>query len=1141
MTLQLSEIPSKYSSVDEAIRRLIATANASSSVINSLSSGGSTPSDNSVSTAKIQDSAVTTPKIADGAVTTAKIAAGAISGSTITDASIGITKFASGITPVEIVGTLPTTGNFDGRIVFLTTDKKLYRYDAGAAAFTPAVASVDITGQLGTSQIVDAAITQVKIAAAAVEASKLAIALANGLSFADARNRVWNPGFEDGSSYWTTGSGISFVTNSANAKTGNKYLEITASVSTDAHQQDDLGNVRFFEVRPGDVVKFGFYGQLVSGGGTCQMTLVSVDKDKANAVGHASTPISSGSWTLSTGEYTVGSTDKYVRIKCTASPSGASTFRFDDVFLIIETPGTDIVARSIQADRIVAGTITANEIQAGTITTSQIAAGTIAASNIAAGAIGTTQLAANAVTAAKIAANTITSAQIAADTITAGQIAAGAIGVSELAAGAVTAAAIAAGTITATQIAGHTITAAQIAAGTITTTEIASGTIVAGNIASGTITTTQIASGTIVAGNIASGTITATQIASRTITADRIQVGALSLKRLPTFIVARKSSSDVGNPPATSRLTGLGYSATQNLTATMSDCRAYDVVVIDCNGWAADEHNTFIQSLIADGQRVWVSGNDSTTGLFYITTTENVSPVGHAIPGSRSHPLTTGWTSISDTDSGNRITGVVAYALPVGAYTENANAIPLVVVPHPSGGLILHMQDLFAITGSDMDTLLQNCIDYLIGIGFVNGSGSITGTYITDGTIAAAKLVANTITAAQIAAGTITATQIAAGTITGSNIAAGTITASNIQSGTITATQIASGTITTTEIASHTITASNIAAGTITATEIAASTITASKLTISQLSAITADCGTITAGLLQNSGATAGVALSGSVPGGWTRYLNLIGTGSFLKHDKLRADYDGSLWLPKTVVVLTSGTSWSVPSDFNPFLNMVECIGGGAGGAGGVSSSHGGGGGGGGEYRKIVAFNPAGLASIPYAIGAGGGPGVAGGDTTWNGGTVIAKGGGTTASAAAGSGGTGGVGSEGKNGGSGGTGVTGTAGGGGGGGGAGGPHTAASSGGNAVTTTGGTGGAGGNPSGGGTASAGATGNNGTGTPASGSGGGGGNGTLPQSGSNGGNYGGGGGGGGCKSGTGSSGGSGIQGCIVITYFPIGVLP
>lgn len=81
-------------------------------------------------------------------------------------------KFAAGITPVEIVSSLPTTGNFEGRMVFLTTDDKLYRFTG--SSYTAAVPAADITGQITATQITDGAISTPKLAANAVEASKIA-------------------------------------------------------------------------------------------------------------------------------------------------------------------------------------------------------------------------------------------------------------------------------------------------------------------------------------------------------------------------------------------------------------------------------------------------------------------------------------------------------------------------------------------------------------------------------------------------------------------------------------------------------------------------------------------------------------------------------------------------------------------------------------------------------------------------------------------------------------------------------------------------------------------------------------------------------------------------------------------------------
>lgn len=72
----------------------------------------------------------------------------------------------------EIVATLPLTDLFEGRVVFLTTDDKLYRYTG--AAWTAAVPAVDITGTITETQIGTDAITTPKIAANAVTAAEIA-------------------------------------------------------------------------------------------------------------------------------------------------------------------------------------------------------------------------------------------------------------------------------------------------------------------------------------------------------------------------------------------------------------------------------------------------------------------------------------------------------------------------------------------------------------------------------------------------------------------------------------------------------------------------------------------------------------------------------------------------------------------------------------------------------------------------------------------------------------------------------------------------------------------------------------------------------------------------------------------------------
>ena len=254
---------------------------------------------------------------------------------------------------------------------------------------------------------------------------------------------------------------------------------------------------------------------------------------------------------------------------------------------------------------------------------------------------------------------------------------------------------------------------------------------------------------------------------------------------------------------------------------------------------------------------------------------------------------------------------------------------------------------------------------------------------------------------------------------------------------------------------------------------------------------------------------------------------------------------------PKSVF-LTSGSSWTVPSDWNNNGNTVEVIGG-----GGQAAQAGRSGGGGGAYSKISNLALTSGNSVTYKVGAGGAGGSAltggtGGDTYFNGTgstcstqSVCAKGGtgGQNTTDAPGGAAASGVGSVKY---SGGTGLATHGYSGGGGGGAAGPNgngnngsaggSPGSSGGNGGSGDagfGGTGGSGGAPYTGN----GGTGGNGTEWSASyGSGGGGGGGGSYSPGGNGGAPGSYGGGSGSAGNITTASPNGAQGVIVITYTP-----
>ena len=100
--------------------------------------------------------------------------------------SVELTDFASGITPVEILDSLPASGNFEGRMVLLTTDTpaQLYRYTAGswtAAVDGGLITANSITtgaiaaGAIQAAQIDADAVTADKIAADSVSADKISV------------------------------------------------------------------------------------------------------------------------------------------------------------------------------------------------------------------------------------------------------------------------------------------------------------------------------------------------------------------------------------------------------------------------------------------------------------------------------------------------------------------------------------------------------------------------------------------------------------------------------------------------------------------------------------------------------------------------------------------------------------------------------------------------------------------------------------------------------------------------------------------------------------------------------------------------------------------------------------------------------
>jgi hypothetical protein len=360
-------------------------------------------------------------QIADNAVTIDKLAANAV------DA----TKFASGIRPVEIVASLPTTGNVEGRTVYLTTDDKLYRYTG--SAWTAATAAGDIAGQIVGTQISDGAISTPKLAAGVVTADKIAAnsitagqiaAGAIGAQQIAAKaitvdkllvgsfDNMIDLGFSTGnlSAWITPGATAYYYLETAVSPVQNTWL-----LAADGREQALIANP-LIKVSPGESYNFSAWFNNQDPNANAFIGFYQKDQSGNNVAPNFVSVASSASkvWTQMQGNFTI--------------PAG--------VYFIQPVLGVDKAAangkicywakpnmrRAAGAELIVDGAITADKIAANAVTAGKIGANAVTAGTIAAGAVTATTISGGTITGDKLAANTIGAGQIAADAITAKQL-----------------------------------------------------------------------------------------------------------------------------------------------------------------------------------------------------------------------------------------------------------------------------------------------------------------------------------------------------------------------------------------------------------------------------------------------------------------------------------------------------------------------------------------------------------------------------------------------------------------------------------------------------------------------------------------------------------------------------------------------
>ena len=262
-------------------------------------------------------------------------------------------NFPNDLRPIEIVTALPTTGNFQGRQVFLTTDNKTYRYDG--TAFIATIATTDLQGTIASTQLAAAAVTNAKIAVNAVTADTIAA------------GAITETKIEDGA-----------------ISTGKIA---TAAITADTIAADAITSTKIAaDAITADAIAANAVTADAIAANTITSSEIAADAITANEI--------------ATGAVTA---DAITAGSIVTAAIAADAITADLIAADAITAGK-IAADAITSDKIAANAIIAGKIQAGAISADAIAADAITSEKIFAEAITTDKIAANSITAGLIAA-----------------------------------------------------------------------------------------------------------------------------------------------------------------------------------------------------------------------------------------------------------------------------------------------------------------------------------------------------------------------------------------------------------------------------------------------------------------------------------------------------------------------------------------------------------------------------------------------------------------------------------------------------------------------------------------------------------------------------------------------------------------
>jgi hypothetical protein len=363
-----------------------------------------------------------------GGAWSAKVPAADITGTLATG------QFAQSVRPVEVLSALSSSGNFEGRIVYLTSDDKLYRYTG--SAWTSAVPASDLSGQISGTQISDGAVSTPKLAAGAVTANELAAnavtagkiaagvvsatelaagaVTASKVAIGDTSNLFLDFDVEDVSLYSSPDGAVLSFPGTTSGNFGRRYVQIGSSASVHTcvtawmpietgADYSILAALNVSNLSSGTTATLEIEFGTLATNGTATPT-------RRELVGQRTNSTSAARFNVNV---VTAAAERRFRFVMTKSGVAGATARF----------GGFVVRRRAGGSLIVDGAVTADKVAANAVTADKLAANAVTAGKIAAGAVSADQLAANAVTTAKLAAGAVTTDKIAANSITAGLLA----------------------------------------------------------------------------------------------------------------------------------------------------------------------------------------------------------------------------------------------------------------------------------------------------------------------------------------------------------------------------------------------------------------------------------------------------------------------------------------------------------------------------------------------------------------------------------------------------------------------------------------------------------------------------------------------------------------------------------------------